>query len=96
MLMHNPPHPGEILAEWLSNVTLTEAARRLRVSRVSLSRIVNGAHGLSADMDLRLSMALGTTPGFWLGLQTDWDLHQARRRFKAGVVRPFPELRKAA
>ncbi|MEK6806601.1 MAG: HigA family addiction module antitoxin [Pseudomonadota bacterium] len=96
MPMHNPPHPGEVLAEWLSEVTLTEAARRLRVSRVSLSRIVNGAHGLSADMDLRLSKALGTTPGFWLGLQTDWDLFRAQRRFKASGVKPFPELRKAA
>lgn len=96
MRMHNPPHPGEILAEWLTEVTLTEAARRLRVSRVSLSRIIHGAHGLSADMDLRLSKALGTTPGFWLGLQTDWDLFQAQKHFKAGAVRPFPELRKAA
>lgn len=85
--MHNPPHPGGVLQEWLAEITVTEAAGRLGVARVSLSRVLNGAAGVSADMDLRLSKALGTTPGFWLGMQGDYDLWQAQRRFRAKVRR---------
>lgn len=88
--MHNPPHPGEVLREWLTDITVTEAAERLGISRVSLSRLLNGANGISADMDVRLSKALGTTPGYWLGLQSDYDLWQARRHFK-GRIRPIVE-----
>ncbi len=86
--MYNPPHPGEILREWLTGITVTEAAARLGIARVSLSRLLNGANGISADMDVRLSKALKTTPGYWLGLQTDYDLWQANRHFK-GHVRPI-------
>lgn len=88
--MHNPPHPGEVLREWLADITVTEAAERLGISRVSLSRLLNAANGISADMDVRLSKALGTTPGYWLGLQADYDLWQARRHFK-GRIRPIIE-----
>jgi len=86
--MHNPPHPGEVIREWLAGITVTEAAGRLDIARVSLSRLLNGVSGVSADMDVRLSKALGTTSGYWLGLQADYDLWQARRHFK-GHVRPI-------
>ena len=86
--MHNPPHPGEVLREWLSEISVTDAAERLGVARVSLSRLLNGAAGVSADMDLRLAKAIGTTPGFWLGLQTDYELWQAQRNFR-GKVKPI-------
>ena len=56
--MHNPPHPGEVLREWLDGVTVTDAADRLGVTRAALSRVINGAAGISPDMDLRLSKAL--------------------------------------
>lgn len=87
MIMHNPPHPGEMLREWLTEVTITEAARSLDITRAMLSRVLNGASAISADMDVRLSRALGTSPGHWLGLQTDYDLWQAQKRFKAKVKR---------
>lgn len=86
--MYNPPHPGEVLREWLAEITVTEAARRLGVTRVALSRVLNGSAGISADMDLRLSKALNTTPGSWYGMQADYDLWQAKRRFRA-KVRPI-------
>ena len=54
-MMHNPPHPGEVLREWLDGITVTEAAARLGVTRVALSRVLNGSSGISPDMDLRLS-----------------------------------------
>ena len=88
--MHNPPHPGEVLREWLADITVTEAANRLGVTRVALSRVLNGSAAVSADMDLRLSKALGTTPGSWYAMQGDYDLWQAQRRFRA-KVRPIGE-----
>lgn len=88
--MHNPPHPGEVLRDWLVDITVTEAAKRLGVTRVALSRVLNGSAAVSADMDLRLSKALGTTPGLWYAMQGDFDLWQAQRRFHA-KVRPIGE-----
>ncbi len=89
-MMHNPPHPGEVLREWLSDITVTNAAAKLGVARLTLSRLLNGAAGVSAEMDLRLSKALGTTPGLWLGMQSDYDLWQAKKSFRGKVQRITP------
>jgi len=86
--MHNPPHPGEVLREWLDGITVTDAAERLGVTRVALSRVLNGSAGVSPEMDLRLSKALNTTPGSWYGMQADYDMWHAQRRFRA-KVRPI-------
>jgi addiction module HigA family antidote len=88
--MHNPPHPGEVLREWLEEISVTEAARRLGVTRVALSRVLNGAAGISTDMDLRLARALGTTPGSWYAMQGNYDMWNAKRQFRAKVqpIRP--------
>jgi addiction module HigA family antidote len=79
MRMHNPPHPGSILREYLGEVSVTDAAKHLGITRVALSRVLNGAAGISAEMALRLSEALGTTPELWLGMQTQYDLWQTSR-----------------
>ncbi|SUA52376.1 Plasmid maintenance system antidote protein [Oligella ureolytica] len=50
MRMHNPAHPGIVLREYLGDLTVTEAASRLGVTRAALSRILNGSAGISADM----------------------------------------------
>ncbi len=84
-MMHNPPHPGEVLAEWLAEISVTEAAKRLGVTRVALSRVLNGSAAVSAEMDLRLSKALGTTPGTWYAMQGNHDMWRARRQFRAKV-----------
>lgn len=88
--MHNPPHPGKILREWLGEMEVTKAAEQLKVSRVTLSRLLNGSAGISADMALRLEAALGTSPEMWMGLQTDYDLWEARKRVRPDV-RPLRE-----
>ena len=82
MDMHDPAHPGEVLAGWVADLDLsvTGFAKHLGISRIMLSRILNGHAAVSADMDLRLSEALGTSPGFWLQMQTQCDLWQARQR----------------
>lgn len=87
-MMHNPPHPGEVLREWLSQTNVTEAAKSLGVTRAALSRILNGAAGISADMAVRLSKALGTSPESWYTMQANYDLWQAQRHFRA-KVRPI-------
>jgi addiction module HigA family antidote len=79
--MHNPPHPGEVLREYLGDMEVLEAAERLKVSRTTMSRVLNGKAGISPDMSLRLADALGTNPAFWSGLQLDYDLwHAAQKR----------------
>ena len=75
--MHNPPHPGAVLREYLGDITVTEAAVRLGVNRVTLSRVVTGSSGVSADMAYRLGSAFGTSPELWAGMQLQYDLYQA-------------------
>jgi antitoxin HigA-1 len=78
--MYNPAHPGRVLREWLGGMQVSEAAARLHVSRVTLSRILNCKAGISADMSLRLSEALGTNPTLWIDLQSQYDLWRASRK----------------
>jgi addiction module HigA family antidote len=61
--MHNPRRPGLVLREYLGNVPVTKAAAHLRITRVTLSRVLNGKAGISASMAIRLAAALGTYPG---------------------------------
>ena len=87
MRMHNPTHPGEILREYMGDTLVTQAARHLGVSRVTLSRLLNGNSGISADMALRLSDAFGTTPELWMNMQVQYDIWKASRgrRKKIGM-----------
>ena len=91
MKMHNPPHPGEVLRELCLNpldLTVTEAAKALRVSRKTLSSILNGRAGLSPEMAVRLSLAFGTSAESWMNQQTQYDLwHVERRRKKLHVAK---------
>src|SRR3972149_10267506 len=79
--MFNPPHPGEVLREFLPDgMTIAEVARRLGVSRVQLSRALNGHSAISADMAIRIGLLTNTTPESWLTGQTKWDLWQAAQK----------------
>jgi len=83
MKMFNPPHPGEVLKQMCLEplgVTVTRAAEALRVSRKTLSAILNGRAGVSPEMAVRLSLAFGTTSELWLNLQVQHDLAQAERK----------------
>lgn len=86
--MYNPAHPGEILREYLpKSMTVTESARRLGVTRQALSALLNGRAGVSADMALRLSQALGTSADMWLSMQVAYDLWKAERRPRPKISR---------
>ena len=85
--MHNPPHPGEVLREYLGDLPVNQAADHLRVNRVTLSRVLNGASGISADMAIRLGQALGTSAELWAGMQLQYDLSQAERQDRPKIER---------
>ncbi|MFB3061108.1 MAG: HigA family addiction module antitoxin [Candidatus Binatia bacterium] len=91
MLMHNPPHPGEVLRNLCLeplDLSVTEAAKALGVSRKTLSAILNGRAGISPEMAIRLSIAFDTTAESWLNQQVQYDLWQAERhRSKLRVAR---------
>jgi len=85
MKMHNPPHPGEVLKELCLkplNLTVTEAARALGVSRKTLSSILNGRAGISPEMAVRLSIAFKASAESWLNQQLQYDLWHAERNRK--------------
>ena len=93
-MIFNPAHPGEVLRDYLGEMSIKEAASRLGVTRAHLSRIVNGHAGITAAMSLRLSAALATSPEFWLRMQVQHDLWRAQRA-KQPRVRPFPHAAKS-
>jgi addiction module HigA family antidote len=84
-MMHDPPHPGSVLRDYLGDVTVTSAAEHLKVTRATLSRILNGSAAISAEMALRLSEALGTSPDLWIGMQAKYDLWEASRKRRGRI-----------
>ncbi|WP_374327311.1 HigA family addiction module antitoxin [Azonexus sp.] len=92
--MFNPPHPGHILREDVLPalaISVTEAARQLGVSRVQLSRFINGRAGVSADLAIRLALWLGGDAHTWMRMQADYDLWQAEHSGK-----PQPQVQRVA
>ena len=91
MAMVDPPHPGGIVKrECLEplGLSVTKAAEGLGVSRQALSELVNEKTAVSVEMAIRLSKAFGSSPETWLGMQTAYDLWQARER--AGQLEVTP------
>ena len=83
MTMHNPPHPGEfITGVYLqpNSISGRELAAKLGVAASTLNRILKGSNGVSPEMALRLSKALGRSPESWLAMQYNYDLWQAKQR----------------
>src|SRR5215472_57290 len=81
---HNPLHPGEVLKDTVlrrgGGLSVTEFAKRLEMSRVALSRVVNGRAAMSAELAIRLAAALGGSAESWLRMQLSYDLWQAQRK----------------
>ena len=85
MRMHKPPHPGGVLLrQWISplGISITQAAKHLGISRKALSEIVNKHTGISPEMAVRLSIALGTSSELWMNMQSSYDLWHAEQRRK--------------
>lgn len=90
MTIFNPPHPGSILKEDVLpelGIGVTEAAAQLGVSRVALSRVVNGRAAISADMAIRLEAWMaGPSAESWVRMQAEYDLWQARQKPRPSVT----------
>ena len=84
-----PIHPGELLRDELGEIgiSLNELARALRVPMNRISAIVNGKRSITADTAMRLARYFGTSPQYWLNLQTAYDLEVAERRMAATIER---------
>ncbi|MFO7787890.1 Xre family transcriptional regulator [Tamilnaduibacter salinus] len=85
MLMHNPPHPGEVLRELCLEplgLSVTAAAEALGVSRKTLSAVLNGNAGISPEMAIRLSIAFDTSAESWLNQQSQYELWHAEQHRK--------------
>jgi addiction module HigA family antidote len=86
--MHNPPHPGEVLADTVltdGGLTVTAFAKLLGVSRVALSRVVNGRAAVSAELAIRLAAALGGSAESWLNMQVAHDLWHAKKKARPKI-----------
>ncbi|MGH8520376.1 MAG: HigA family addiction module antitoxin [Gammaproteobacteria bacterium] len=89
MAMHNPPHPGEFISEVYlepNGISSRELAVRLGVAPSTLNRVLKGSSGISPEMALRLSKALGRSPESWLAMQYNYDLWQAKQHVDLGKV----------
>ena len=89
MEMHNPPHPGEFIREVFlepNGITCRQLATKLGVSASTLARVLNGSNGISSEMALRLSKALGRSAESWMILQDHFDLWQTRQRVNLDQV----------
>ena len=85
MRMHNPPHPGEIIRKLCLeplDLSVTDAAAALGISRKTLSALLNGRAGISPEMAVRLSIAFGTSSESWMNQQVQYDLWHAERNRK--------------
>lgn len=92
MQMYNPPHVGEIIKEMYIeplNLSVTEVAEGLGVTRKSFSELINGHSGISPIMALRLAEAFNTTPEYWLNLQQQYNIWQAKQKVDLSRVRHF-------
>jgi addiction module HigA family antidote len=90
--MRNTVHPGRIVRSAIEDlgVSVTRAADALNVSRPALSNLLNEKAGISPEMAVRLSKVIGSTPGFWMRLQMNYDLALVEQRVDSILVKPLP------
>jgi addiction module HigA family antidote len=85
-----PVHPGAVLRDELEEIGISQSdlARRIRVQPKTVNEICREKRGISAEMAVKLSRALGASPQFWLNLQRNWELSQVdASRF--ADIKPF-------
>ena len=91
--MFNPAHPGKVIKGLViedRNITLAEFAKKIQISRVSLSRIVNGHSGITPDVAIRLGLVLGNGSDFWLKMQNNYDMYQAQKKWDKKKIKLEP------
>jgi addiction module HigA family antidote len=85
---HYPPvHPGEVLQDELQEIGLSQSAlaKHIGVFPKTINEICRGKRGISAEMSMKLSKALGGSPQFWLNLQNNWEISQLDESIFKGI-----------
>ena len=84
---YTPVHPGEVLRDELEEIGLTQStlAKHIGVLPKTVNEICRGKRGISAEMAMKLSKALGGSPQFWLNLQNNWEISQLDRADFEGI-----------
>lgn len=91
----NHPHPGTTIRDLVIEplgLSVTEAAKKLSMSRSALSRVLNGKAGISPDLAIRLEMAGISTARFWIALQSEYDLEQAKKHKQPTIMRLMEDV----
>lgn len=92
-----PPHVGSMIRDIIEgikeetgeNLTIGQLAEGLGISRKTVSAILNERQGISPEMAIRLSIAFGSTPDFWLKLQREYELWHASKKMSTAAIRHF-------
>jgi addiction module HigA family antidote len=82
IMIHKPQHPGAMVKALCLeplDMSVTAAAQALKVSRTTLSRLLNGKIGISSEMAMRLAIVFNTAEEFWINLQAGYDLWKANQ-----------------
>jgi addiction module HigA family antidote len=84
---YTPVHPGEVLKDELDEIELTQSAlaKHIGVLPKTINEICRGKRGISAEMAMKLSKALGGSPQFWLNLQNNWEISQLDESVFEGI-----------
>lgn len=95
MVMKNPVHPGKLVEANLEELGLSvaEAAKAMKVTRQQLYNVIRGKSAVSPDMALRFEKAFGGGAAMWLGMQSAYDLEQARKEQRNVRIRRLAEHR---
>jgi addiction module HigA family antidote len=91
-LLKDPMHPGEVLKELYLDpldIGAVAIARRLDVPRTRIERLLKGATGMTPDTALRLARVFGTTPAYWMNMQTNHDMAVAAREIDVSGIEPL-------
>ena len=98
-MIHKPKHPGQMVKSLCLDplgLSVTEAAKALKVSRPTLSKLVNGHMGISPEMAMRLVIVLNTSEEFWINLQAGYDLWKAQKQRRKLHLKPLTQAILAA
>ena len=91
-----PAHPGEILLEFFikqRNLTITEVAKGLGITRANLSAVINKHIGISPLLAVKLSEAFGNSAQFWLNLQKNYELFYAEQKVDRNFIQHFQQFK---
>ena len=92
IVLAGPSHPGRVLKDFYLdplNMSAGALATRIEMSSALLVHLVKGEVAMTADVALRLGRFFGTPPEYWMNLQRDYDLHQARQRVNVARIQPL-------